>query len=121
MLLSGGILDWCAPPKFWTTNAIPNLCSFHCFTKLKTKSFVTRPFIGFGMSPWLLGTDSGGTFQENLLNTPQKCYEPQNVEAKSIAKQNYGMWTGPKKLICIVHFLDSVFGTFDSSLIKLSK
>ena len=45
----------------WTTSTIPDLCSFHSFTKLKPKPFVTGPFIGFGMSPWLLGTDSGST------------------------------------------------------------
>ena len=41
---------------------------FHHFTKLSPKSFVTVPFIGFGISPWLLGTDSGG------IPTPPKFF-----------------------------------------------
>ena len=64
----GGILDWCAPPEFRTTNAIPDLCSFHCFTKLKPKSFATGPFIALGMSPWLLGTESGGPHLSRKLS-----------------------------------------------------
>ena len=42
------------PQEFWTGDAIPEVCSFYCFTKRKPKSFVTGPFIVFGMSPWLL-------------------------------------------------------------------
>ena len=54
------------PREFWTTGAILEVCSFCCFTKLKPKSFVTGPFIRFGMSPWLLGTDSGGTHPSRI-------------------------------------------------------
>ena len=69
-------------PPFWTIDAIPKLCSFLCFTKLEPKSFVTITFIGFGVSPWLLGKDSGGahpsriTYWNMLHNSLEGCTTP---------------------------------------------
>ena len=46
------------PQEFWTNNAILEVCSSHCLTKLKPKSFVTGPSIGLECHH---DTDSGGT------------------------------------------------------------
>ena len=75
---------------------VVQFCSCALFTvsqNLKPKSFVTGPFTGFGMSPWLLGRFSRyPPLQNSLLNmlhnfpevcTPQKwitdgCTPPEN-------------------------------------------
>ena len=54
-LQRGGIMEGC------TLRKSEPLCSFYCFTK-QTESFIKGSFISFGMSPWLLGTDSGGPY-----------------------------------------------------------
>ena len=48
-------------PEFRAGMQIQEMWYTTCFTKLKPRSFVIGPFIGFGMLPWLLGTNSGGT------------------------------------------------------------